>query len=148
MPADLEARLQRLEDVDAIARLKAAYCAACDDDHDPDAVVALWAEGGTWRRSGRPICDGIDEIHAFMQGMRDGKFIVHSAHMVTNPEIDIDGDTATGAWRFVMLYTNVDGTFHRIIGHYADTFVRTENGWRFASLMSHVEEQGIYVVAD
>jgi len=39
----LLARLRQLEDVEAIRRLKAAYCAGCDDDHDGDAVAALFA---------------------------------------------------------------------------------------------------------
>ena len=34
-------RLMKLEDIEAIKKLKAAYCDACDDDHDGDAVAAL-----------------------------------------------------------------------------------------------------------
>ena len=41
-------RLIELEDIEAIRKLKAAYCDACDDDHDGDAVAALFVKNGTW----------------------------------------------------------------------------------------------------
>ena len=42
--AAIEARLRRLEDIEAIKRLKARYCAACDDGYDPDRLAALFTE--------------------------------------------------------------------------------------------------------
>lgn len=38
MSADLELRLQRLEDVEAIRNLKHAYCYACDDDYNVEQL--------------------------------------------------------------------------------------------------------------
>jgi len=71
---------------------------------------------------------------------------------VTNPNIQIDGDTATGHWRFMMIYTgNVgDGTtqFHRIIGYYQDELVRVDGKWLFKSLTPMVEESDSYPVID
>ena len=37
-PKRHEDRLKKLEDIESIRRLKAAYCAACDDDHDGEQV--------------------------------------------------------------------------------------------------------------
>ena len=65
--------------------------------------------------------------------------------MVTNPVIDIDGDTASGRWRFVMMFTYADGqSFERIIGHYEERYARVDGQWRFTSLMANVEERGRY----
>lgn len=145
---ELERRLRVLEDIDAIAKLKAAYCAACDDDHNGEAVAALFVEDGTWERAGQPPCHGRDAIAAYMNRIHHSRVMNRSAHMVTNPVIEVDGDEATGRWRFVMMYTaSDDRSFVRIIGHYRETYVRRDGRWFFQSLQSNVEEQGTYVAA-
>ena len=142
---ELRARLQQLEDVEAIRRLKAAYCAACDDDHDGDAVAALFTPDGVWQQSGDRPRVGHEEIAAKMFGIRNAGFMARSAHMVTNPVIDVDGDTATGHWRFLMMFTYADGTrFERIIGHYDERYQRVDGRWLFTSLKANVEERGRY----
>ena len=35
---DLRSKIEKIEDLEAIRRLKAAYCDACDDDHNGDSV--------------------------------------------------------------------------------------------------------------
>lgn len=149
MNAELETRIQVLEDIEEIRKLKAAYCAACDDDHNGDAVAALFVPDGTWGAVGRPKETGTDEIAEFMYGVRNRGQMKRSAHQVFNPVIEVDGDTATGTWRLLMMYTAWDEqSFVRIIGHYADTYVRTPDGWRFQSLEVTVEERGVYATAD
>ena len=49
----LAERLQVLEDIEAIKRLKARYCAQCDDGYNPDGIASLFVEDGgvgRWRR--------------------------------------------------------------------------------------------------
>ena len=143
--SNLHERIAALEDIEAIRRLKAAYCAACDDDHDGDAVAALFTPDGVWQQSGDRPRAGHEEIAAKMFGIRNAGFMARSAHMVTNPVIDVDGDTATGRWRFVMMFTYADGkSFERIIGHYEEAYARVDGEWRFTSLMANVEERGRY----
>jgi len=146
---DIEQRLQVLEDIESIRKLKAAYCAACDDDHNGDAVAALFAPNGTWGAVGAPPETGTDEIAAFMYSVRNRGTMKRSAHQVFNPVIDVDGDAATGAWRFLMMYTAMDEqSFVRIIGTYDDTYVRTATGWKFQSLSVTIEERGVYATTD
>ncbi len=38
----LEARITRLEDIEAIKQLKARYCEICDDDHDPERITSVF----------------------------------------------------------------------------------------------------------
>ncbi|MCH7908451.1 MAG: nuclear transport factor 2 family protein [Candidatus Hydrogenedentes bacterium] len=38
MESGLEARVRRLEDIDAIKRLKARYCSYCDDQYDVEGL--------------------------------------------------------------------------------------------------------------
>ena len=141
----IEQRVQVLEDIEDIRKLKAAYCAACDDDHNGDAVAALFVADGTWGALNRPAEVGTEAIAAFMYGVRAHGNMKRSAHQVFNPVINVDGDTATGHWRLLMMYTAADEqSFVRIIGTYDDTYVRTPDGWKFQSLLVTVEERGVY----
>ena len=46
--AELAQRVARLEAIDEIKRLKARYCAYCDDDYDPEGIAGLFVEDGLW----------------------------------------------------------------------------------------------------
>ena len=141
----IEQRLQRVEDIEAIRQLKAAYCDACDDDHNGDAVVALFTANGSWGQGGFEPFVGREAIAEYLFSIRDGKGMQRSAHLVTNPNIEVDGDRAKASWRFVMMYkATEDGAFHRIIGRYEDTYIREQGQWLFQSLIAHVEERGRY----
>ncbi len=153
MAGSVEQRLQVLEDIEAIRRLKAAYCAACDDDHNPDRVTALFAEDAVWEaHPGIGVCRGCGEIHAFMAAMGASGRLRRTAHQVFNPEIDVDGDHASGRWRLLMLYTANEGpggTLHyRIIGRYDERYVRIDGQWRFAHLNCTVEESAPYQLVE
>ena len=61
---------------------------------------------------------------------------VHHGHM---PEIEVDGDTATGIWAmedFVDWGTDAEGkrTAFRGYGHYHERYVREGDDWRIAGL--------------
>lgn len=139
---DLVQRIRVLEDIEAIRKLKAAYCAACDDDHNGDAVAGLFTADGVWQQSGDRPRVGPDEIAAKMFGIRNAAIMRSSAHMVTNPVIEVDGDTATGRWRFAMMYTSTGGDHSvRILGHYDERYARVDGSWKFTSLMANIEER-------
>jgi limonene-1,2-epoxide hydrolase len=141
-------RLQFLEDKQEICELKAQYCAGCDDDHNPDTIEALFIEDGVWDSPGLATCHGHAQIREFMTGMGSSGRIRNSAHMVMNPQIKVDGDTATGHWRFMMMYAAnaPDGfiQYFRIIGNYEDEFVKRDGRWLFKSLRPLVEENDPY----
>jgi uncharacterized protein (TIGR02246 family) len=146
-----ERRLRVLEDIESIRRLKARYCQACDDDHNPDAVAACFVEDGLWEGPNLGVrAQGRAAIRAYIGGVRDGGRMRTSAHMVTNPIIEVDGDRATGQWRLLMMYTTrpVDGKVehHRIIGKYDEVYVRLDGVWLFERLTVTVEEHGLYGV--
>ena len=50
--AELEQRLTRMEDIEAIKQLKAEYCDICDDDHNPGRITTIFAEDGIWEAKG------------------------------------------------------------------------------------------------
>jgi hypothetical protein len=153
MAESLEARIQRLEDIEAIKQLKARYCEGCDDDHNPERVAALFVEDGVWE--GREIgvhARGHAAIKQYIGGVRASGLIRNSAHIVTNPIITVTGDVASGRWRLIMLYTGKTQQgglqYHRIIGSYDEDYVRVNGQWAFAALRVTVEENGPYAIED
>jgi hypothetical protein len=127
--ASMRAELQVLRDIEAIKRMKAAYCRAFDTK-DWDAWsrlltddVVLVTDAGT--QSGR------DAVLAMVQTVDAS--VVHNTH---SPEITVTGpDTATGTWRNED-WVRVDlgdqhFAFHGC-GIYDEDYVRTAEGWKVA----------------
>ncbi|MGH3435624.1 MAG: nuclear transport factor 2 family protein [Sciscionella sp.] len=123
---DVEARLRRVEDIEAIRALDAEYCRILDDG-DWDALVELFTADGDFVGLGR--ASGHAELHAFFSGLA-GEGLTAFWHHVTNLEIEIAGDTAhvrSFLWQPCVLH----GEPHVAAGRYADDLVRTERGWRY-----------------
>ncbi len=148
----VEQRLQALEDIEAIRTLKARYCAGCDDDHNPETLGTLFHDDAVWEATGSGRHQGRAAIKEFFANLRASGRIRNSAHHAINPIIDVDGNSATGHWRLIMLYTaNLpDGgvQYLRIIGWYRETYRREDGEWRFQSLYCEVEEHAPYEVTD
>jgi hypothetical protein len=143
-------RLRTLEDIEAIRKLKAKYCAACDDGHDPKALGPLFAEDAVWEARGVGRAEGRRAIQKLLGDIGASGTIRNSAHHAINPIVDVDGDRATGHWRLIMLYTarRPDGTlqYRRIIGWYRERYVRVGDEWLFAHLYCEVEEHAPYAL--
>ncbi len=151
MATDLDRRLDVLESLEAIRTLKARYCAACDDDHNPETLGTLFAEDATWEASNMGRAEGRAAIQAMLGAVGRSGRIRNSAHHAINPILAVDGDRATGHWRLIMLYTanQPDGSvqYLRIIGFYRETYVRRAGAWLFQSLACTVEEHAPYALA-
>lgn len=93
---DIETRLRRLEDIEAVKQLKYRYCAACDADYDCDRLAALFTKDAVWEGGEFGVYTGREAIREFFAGAP--KLIAFAVHYVTNPIVEIDGDRATGEW--------------------------------------------------
>jgi len=154
---DTATRLQRLEDFEAIRQLKAQYCAACDDNHNPTRLGPLFAPDATWEASVTGRAEGRENIQSLLGSVGTSGRIRNSAHHAINPIIELDGDRASGHWRLIMLYTGVEpnGEVHysRIIGWYKEDYVclnspaNNERRWYIQNLFCHVEEAAPYALA-
>jgi SnoaL-like domain len=133
-----------LVELERIRRLKYRYLRCVDlklwdeiaDVFTPDAT----ADYGT-PSAGRPLNLGSrDEIVSFLKdSLGNGIITLHAAGQ---PEIDVDGDTATGTWRFT---DTVIATEYKVViagaAFYEDTYRRCEDGnWR----ISHIGYQRIF----
>jgi len=126
----LEARLQALEDREAIRSLIAAYGPLADAG-EADAVAALWTTDGVYGVGGMGEGRGREAIAGLIDGpvhralMADG-----CAHLLGPVAIDLDGDRAVARGHSVVL-RHCDGGFaiHRVSANRWE-LVRTEDGWR------------------
>lgn len=66
---DLLGRVQRLEDIEDIKKLKAGYCAACDRGYQADEIAELFTVDGIWD-GGKTfgVCRSREEIRRHFQG--------------------------------------------------------------------------------
>ena len=125
---DLENRVTRLEDIEAIKQLKARYCEICDDDHNPDLITTIFTQDGVWEGDGIGRAEGHAEIKALFEGFQ--KSIKFSQHMVKNPIIDVDGDTATARWYFFgtfKFYKKDQARWQS--ARYHETYQKTQDQW-------------------
>ena len=127
----LEQRLTRLEDIDAIKQLKARYLNACDRQ-DPEAVRACFAGGEVIiDMSDFGHCENRDE---FVDGIfvpRGCHEYVLDMHHCSNPEITVAGDgTATGVWG--LNYRNInteEKTLTLLSAMYHDEYRKIDGEW-------------------
>ena len=129
----LEARVQRLEDIEEIRRLKIQYAMYCDDHYNPPGIASLFVENAVWDggRVGRYV--GRQAIHDFFATQDAAiSFALHYTlgHQIT---IDPSGKTATGTWYIFMLAT-AKGQAFWLAGTYADEYVKVEGKWYFQNV--------------
>jgi uncharacterized protein (TIGR02246 family) len=128
----LVARVQTLEDKDAIWRLFMEYKRHLDA-RDFHAYASLFTEDAVWVGNlGKAT--GPAEIEALlvrtMEVYPSDRERTH--HLVMNPVVDVDGDTATALsnWGYVTR-SDTDAPVFEMLGHYVDELVRTPGGWKF-----------------
>ena len=128
--AQLEQRVQALEDVNAIRHLKARYAASCDDQYNPDGLAALFTEDAVWESQGLGRFEGREAIWACFRGASQlFPFAIHSS---LNGHIDVQGDTARAQWYLFMPCTLGEG--NRAMwraGVDQEEYVRVDGEWKF-----------------
>jgi hypothetical protein len=138
MPKTIEERLRVLEDKDEIIRLKARYVNYNDGGWQgpthahADEVANMFTEDGIW--DGTPatgLARGRAQIRELFRNFAAMPFIVH---YVTNPLIEVDGDSATGHWHALVTATMPDHSAIWILGIYDERYVRTPEGWKIHTL--------------
>ena len=126
----VEARLQRLEDIDQIRTVLLNYGRFLDA-RDFAAYSRLFAKDGEWI-GGFGTVQGPAAIQAFMEKNIAGPNKGNTYHILSNFEIEVRGDTATAWSRWAYITPGADGK--PVIaqgGRYDDTLVRENGAWRF-----------------
>ena len=129
---DLEARVKRLEDLEAIRRLRYTYCYLCDE-YKMDELLKLFAKGAQcdFHEFGQYV--GNEEVAKFY------KEIVPTAmtffvHMVHNPMIEIiDENNAKGKW-YADVPATLSGEARWMCGRYEEQYVKEDGVWKFKEI--------------
>ena len=135
-----EQRLHRAEDQLAIMRVVTDYAARLDA-HDFDGYAALFAKDGTWQ-TGQTVRHGPAEIRAMLVGLYGeppkGFVNADSYHLVSNIQVDVDGDHATARSRHLLILRGADGhPTPTLAGYYDDQFVREDGQWKILHRVDH-----------
>lgn len=123
-------------DVDLIRELKYAYCLHLDDASVEDFLELFTSDAVIESRASR--YEGHAELRSMIESRRekkpdrDGNLKAYESvtHMALNPIIDLDGDEATGQWRFLAVDAFADGETSIGVGRYEDSYVRTGDEWK------------------
>jgi ketosteroid isomerase-like protein len=141
---DLEARLARLEDERAIVRTLHAYGQSIDYG-DEETWVDCFTEDGVFDVRGRQphqptrLISGREELRRFIAGHTRAPELWHK-HLLVEPLISLDGDTATCVSYLVVLMQHENLPVVRVFGRYRDRLVKEADGrWRFRERIAEIE---------
>jgi SnoaL-like domain len=119
------------EDWLAICNLKARYC-RCLDTKDWAGYAAVFAEDLVLDTtgSGGARVEGREAAVAYVRSSISADTI--TTHHVHSPEIEVDGDEATGVW--AMQDRNIWPSGRKLLGfgHYHERYRRVAGEWRIA----------------
>jgi uncharacterized protein (TIGR02246 family) len=130
----LAARVQVLEDREAIRALLVAYASTLDN-RDFDGFAQLWARDAEFLGGAGNTATGPTAIRDLLRGLlgKNGAPTPgRDFHLVMNQTVDIHGDTATGFSRGTWVSTNAEKRLQvSVIANYYDQFVKEDGRWKF-----------------
>jgi uncharacterized protein (TIGR02246 family) len=124
----LAAAVRALADRQAIADLCGLYARAVDD-HDIDAVVAMYTADGVFERRGVPAA-GADAIRAaYVASFDTYRTMLHTPHPGV---VRLHGDGTASGWSHGHAELATRSTLVLAAYRYEDVYRCTEGRWRFA----------------
>lgn len=149
MSQETDQRVQLLLDIEEIKNLKASYCYLADagiagDLSKYDELVGHFAEEGFVDFEGVGVFRGKAALEEFFKGVVHPLW-AYAAHMVMNPLIRVDGDSATGKW-FVHVACTLreENRAAWIQGKYEEEYVRVDGVWKWHSISFKPDFQTTY----
>lgn len=143
----LEARLQALEDIEEIRRLKARYGELVDSRFDDEGFLApervapiadqiadLFTRDGVWNGAALGVSRGRDEIRErFLTST-----LTFSWHFFVKPFIEVSGNAATGRWDILSPCTRNGDEPYWMAGVEEDEYQREDGVWKHKSMKLRV----------
>tara|TARA_B100001057_G_scaffold442867_1_gene478555 strand:+ start:541 stop:1008 length:468 start_codon:yes stop_codon:yes gene_type:complete len=131
----IEDRIDKLESIEEIKKLKHIYMKWCDVGYPPKHLGPLFVEDATWNSETFGHYENRKKIEDFFGGISSE--ICFAAHLAMNFIIDVEGNKAKSQWRMLMPCTMIeDGNkvSRWILGDYNDTHSRVDGKWYFSSI--------------
>ena len=118
-----------MDDIDEICRLKYRYLRTLDTKRW-DEFAECFLPDATGDYNGLVFADRESLVDYMRENLGEGRITLHQAH---HPEIDVDGDTATGRWYLQDKVIVAEfGFMLEGAAFYEDRYARTPEGWRVA----------------
>ena len=121
----LEARIQEIEDREAIRELTAKYC-HCVVQGDVEGIVDLFTKEGVLEMGETRVAGHAGLLAMYSESLGD----LRPMPCVHNHVIEVDGDRARGTCS-LELRGVASGEAQVGAGHYEDTFERVNGAWKF-----------------
>ncbi len=122
----LEARIQEIEDREAIRELTAMYC-KCVVQGDVEKIVDLFTADGILESGDTYVKGHAELLAAYREALGD----LRPLPCVHNHIIEVEGDRAQGTCT-LELRGVTDGASQIGAGHYEDSFQRLDGAWKFS----------------
>jgi len=137
---ELAAKIQVLEDIEAIKKLKATYCYLCDaglgDVRNRDELISHFTENARvdFGMGPESMFEGKEGLETFFGGVVPSA-VSFCMHMVHNPIIEVKGDRATGRWYYEAPTTDTTtGKAQWMAGTYFEEYAREKGEWKIDSM--------------
>lgn len=134
---NLEARIKRLEDIEAIKRVKAKYW-WCQDKKLWNEMLDCFTEDAYLQYGTKLKLPSAKTAAQFFEGDSIGRPSTLSVHQGHNAEIDVsmDGTTAKARWEvYVYIIDEQDKKKRLHAGYYEDDFVKQGGKWKIKRLL-------------
>ena len=130
----MEKRIQVIEDVEAIKKLKAKYFNSIDRKCWNE-LAECFCEDAVWESIKRKVkIDGAEAIVKFITSIDDGDHIIN-AHQGHNPAIEItSADTAKGLWELSHYREDKKEKYQeQSAAFYEDIYIKDNGTWKIKS---------------
>lgn len=123
---EFKSRLQLLIDKEEIKDLMSKYCHGIDKKEE-DLFMSIWAEDGVYELP-RGQASGIEEVRELVR--RVWREVPKCHHHITNPLIEVEGETAKARTDVIYYRHNADGFLQLLSGSYLFDFQKTSGQWK------------------
>lgn len=132
---ELEKRIQVLEDLEEIKKLKVRYAKYIDDNFNVEKLGELFAEDAVWGGEAWGMFQGREAIKEYFAGM--SKHMVFSCHRIVAPDITVEGKKAYGTWYGMNsgILSNGKGFWSSCL--YIDEYKKINGQWLISSTKIH-----------
>ncbi len=132
---ELSKRVQALEDLEEIKKLKVRYAKYCDDRYNPEKLANLFTEDAVLDAAAFGQYQGRKEIRDYFANI--SRKIVFAVHRIVAPDITVEGDKAWGTW-----YGMTTALSHKKEGFwlnsmYTDEYRKVNGQWLISSQKVH-----------
>ena len=125
----LERRIQAIEDVEAIKKVKIKYWNSLDDKRWDD-LADCFTEDFVYESLARGKVEGRDKFMELVTKGLEHAVTVHQGH---NPDIELTTDTTARARWAINYYEKYPDRFVRGYGYYEDQYVKHNGNWKIKS---------------